>query len=225
MTRTNTRNIVALALLLVIALAPATAVFAQSTPANTTSDTTDDTRKDKLKEKRDNVSDKVRDQIKKRVVKDGVRPDDVDRIADLTFTGQTDGWTILGGTAFKSTIALSGEAYHMKGENWKIKSVGDIKVADRTAKLDLTGHARGDKIMLHGTGTLNSGEAIKLTLKGHFAPTSDKNVFAIAFTHAGIHYTETGVRVPLMQVGSVTVTPTPVPTPVPEPIPAPTTAQ
>jgi hypothetical protein len=225
MTKIITKNIGALALLFVIAIAPASIVFAQTTPAYTTTDTTDDTRKDKLKEKRDNISDKMRDQVKKRVVKDGVRPSNVDRTADLTFTGQTDGWTILGGTAFKSSIALSGEAYHVEGGNWKIKSVGDIKVADRTAKLDLAGQARGDKITLHGTGTLDSGEAIKLTLKGHFAPTTDKNVFAIAFTNAGIHYIDTGVRVPLMQVGSVTVTPTPtpVPTPVPEPIPAPIT--
>ncbi|MFY9300051.1 MAG: hypothetical protein WAO91_02520 [Candidatus Nitrosotenuis sp.] len=224
MTKTDTKNIGALALLLVIAFAPASIVFAQTTSADTTTDTTtdttDDTRKDKVKEKRENISDKIRDHVKKRVVRDGVRPSSVDRAADLTFTGQTDGWTILGGTAFKSSIALSGEANHIGGGNWKIKSVGDIVVADRTAKLDLTGNTRGDKITLHGTGTLNSGEAIRLSLKGHFAPTNDPNVFAIAFTNAGIHYVDTGVRVPLMQVGTVTVTQI-----VPEPVPAPTTAQ
>ena len=200
MTRTNTKNVEALALLLVVALAPASIAFAQ---ADTETDT-DDKRKDKIK-----------DQIKKRIVKDAIPRSNVertDRVADLTFRGQTDGWTILGGTAFKSSIALSGDAYSYGSGNWKIKSVGDITVADKTAKLDLTGHARGTTILLQGTGTLSDGQTIKLILKGHFAPTSETNVYAIAFTNAGIQYLDNGVRVPLMQVGSVLVTPT-VPTP------------
>lgn len=200
MTRTNTKNVETLALLLVVALAPSSIAFAQT--ADTETDT-DDKRKDKIK-----------DQIKKRIVKDAIPRSNVERtdIADLTFRGQTDGWTILGGTAFKSSIALSGDAYSYGGGNWKIKSVGDITVADKTAKLDLIGHARGTTILLQGTGTLSDGQTIKLILKGHFAPTSETNVYAIAFTNAGIQYLDNGVRVPLMQVGSVLVTPT-VPTP------------
>ncbi|MBM2851732.1 MAG: exported protein of unknown function [Candidatus Nitrosotenuis sp.] len=201
MTRTNTKNVETLALLLVVALAPSSIAFAQT--ADTETDT-DDKRKDKIK-----------DQIKKRIVKDAIPRSNVertDRVADLTFRGQTDGWTILGGTAFKSSIALSGDAYSYGSGNWKIKSVGDITVADKTAKLDLTGHARGTTILLQGTGTLSDGQTIKLILKGHFAPTSETNVYAIAFTNAGIQYLDNGVSVPLMQVGSVLVTPT-VPTP------------
>ena len=207
MTSTNTKNIETLALLLVVALAPASFAFAQT---DTETDT-DDKRKDKTEDHIDKRKDKIENQIKKRIIKDAIPRNDerTDRVADLTFRGQTDGWTILGGTASKSSIALSGDAYSYGNGNWKIKSVGDITVADKTAKLDLTGHARGTTILLQGTGTLSDGQTIKLILKGHFAPTSETNVYAIAFTNAGMQYLDNGVRVPLMQVGSVLVTPVP----------------
>jgi hypothetical protein len=275
MTKTNTKFTEALALLLVIALAPASVAFAQTTatePSTSTTDTTGtdttdkttDTRTDeqkrkdrlqddlkkvregiadrKLKERaadkikdrsvdkiRDANVDKIRDKVTDRVrdgVVDKVRDKRIDKAPDLTYSGKTNGWAILGGMAFPSSIGLSGEAYHQGGGNWIMTAVGDIAVADQTAKLDLKGHVRGDQITLKGTGTLNDGTAINIHLKGHYAPTSNTNEFAIAFTNSAIQYKDTGARMPLMQVGTVTITPivTPEPIPVPvEPVPVPIT--
>jgi hypothetical protein len=228
MTKFNTRFSEALALMLVVTLAPSSIAFAQTASVNaeTSTDTTVDTdntqtksktradvkaRLDAIKEKR---TDRIKDEIRTNV-RDVVS--DVDRRIDLTFHGQADGWAIVGGTAHKSSLSLAGNAHHVGGGNWKIKSEGELTVADKHAKLDLSGFARGNIIHLQGSGSLDNGEHFRITLKGHFAPTSDDNVYAIAFTNAGIHYTNNGIRVPLMLVGSVTVVDT---TPVPEPLPA-----
>lgn len=216
MTKLNTKNVETLALLLVVSLAPASIAFAQtaSVKAETRADVTvdaddsDDKRKDRVKER---IQDRVTDQIKKRVVRNA-SPIDAERGADLSFRGHADGWAIVGGKAFKSSIELGGNAHHVGGGNWKLTSEGTLAVADRHAKLDLSGHVRGNLITLQGSGALDNGEPIRVTIKGHYAPTDDRNVFAVAFTQANVHYVNSGIRVPLMQVGSVTVidtTPTP----------------
>lgn len=265
MTKINRKFSEALAILLVVALAPASIAFAQTTatePSTGTTDTTDtdttdkttdttdtdttdkttDTRTDEQKRKdklRDDLK-KIRDAIADRKTKasdrdvDKVRDANVDKIRDkvtdrvrdkvidkapeLSYRGKTSGWAILGGTAFPSSIGISGQGYNQGGGNWKITAVGDIAVADRTAKLDLTGHVRGDTISLQGTGTLSDGTAIKIHLKGHYAPTSNANEYAIAFTNSAIHYKDTGVRMPLMQVGTVMVTPIVTPVAIQEPV-------
>jgi len=218
MTKLNTKYTQALALLLVVALAPASIAFAQSSvEAETTTETANKntTNSDiKIKTKADIKAkiidaqekriDKVKDEVKTKV-RDVVSNTLADRGADLTFRGHTDGWAIVGGKAFESSIALGGDAHHVDGGNWKIMSTGELTVADRHAKLDLTGFARGNVIHLQGSGSLDNGEAIRIMLKGHFAPTDDRDVYAIAFTNANVQYMNSGLRVPLMQVGSVTI--------------------
>jgi hypothetical protein len=272
MTKTNTKFTEALALILVVAFAPASIAFAQTTATEPSTGTTDTTstdatdtttdtrtdeqkRRDKLQENikkvregiadrklksadkikdrtvdkiRDANIDKIRDKVTDRVrdgVVDKIRDKKIDRAPDLTYSGKTSGWAILGGMAFPSSIGISGEAYHQSGGNWIMTAVGDIAVADHTARLDLKGHVRGEQIALKGTGTLSDGTAINIHLKGHYAPTSNTNEFAIAFTNSAIQYKDTGARMPLMQVGTVTVTPivAPEPIPLPEQVPVPVT--
>jgi hypothetical protein len=243
MTKVNTKYSETLALLLVVALAPISVAFAQTTATEPstgttnatsdtgttgtdgTTDTTTDTiteeqkRKEKLREELKKVKDKI--VYKKKVVEklhdkadnirdkvtDRVRDRVIDRAPDVSYSGKTNGWAILGGTAFPSSIGISGQGYHQGGGNWKITAVGDLAVADRTAKIDLKGHVRGNMINLQGTGTLSDGTEFRMHLKGHYAPTGNTNEFAIAFTNSVIQYKDTGARMPLMQVGSVMVTP------------------
>ena len=149
------------------------------------------------------------------------QPVDPNRVPDLTFEGSTSGYMILGGQAWTSDIFLDGSAYHVTGQMWKVQSTGEIEVADRHAKLDLKGFARGNHLVLNGSGELDNGEKIRLFLRGHFAPTPESGIFAIAFTQAGVHNINTGERIPLMHVGSVEVFPTAdiEPVPLPEPVP------
>lgn len=206
-----------LALILVVTLAPASIAFAQTASvesetstgafvdaANTKTDAKIVTKAEinaKLAEKRmDNIRDEIKFQIR-----DVVSVNEVDRRPDLTFRGNTDGWAIIGGKAIESSIALGGDAHHLGGGNWKIKSEGELTVGDRHAKMELTGFARGNMIYLQGSGALDNGEAFRVVMRGHFAPTTEDNVYAIAFTNAGIHYSNNGIRIPLMQVGSVIV--------------------
>ncbi len=222
MTKLNTKYTQALALLLVITLAPASIAFAQSSvEAETTTENTVDANNDIKVKTRADIKARITDAQEKRInlIKDEVRTNvrDVisntlaDRGADLTFRGHTDGWAIVGGKAFESSIAFGGDAHHVGGGNWKIDSTGELTVADRHAKLDLTGFARGNVIHLQGSGSLDNGEAFRIVLRGHFAPTDDRNVYAVAFTHASIQYMNSGLRVPLMQVGSVTIIDTTLP--------------
>jgi len=215
--------------LLVAALAPASIAFAQSsTEAETTTETTENTANSDVKIKtRADVKARVSDILEKKMdlIKDEVKTRYVvsdtlaDRGTDLTFRGHTDGWAIVGGKAHMSSIAFGGDAHHIGGGNWKITSAGELTVGDRHAKLDLSGFARGNIIHLQGSGSLDNGEAFRILLRGHFAPTDDRNVYAIAFTNAHIQYMSSGLRVPLMQVGSVTIIDTILPATV-EPVPA-----
>jgi hypothetical protein len=210
MTKLNRKHAATLSLLLVVTLAPTSIAFAQ-----TTSDTEEATdTKNKRADKKDEIKTRLADKEEKRIdrIKDEVRTkvrdvktDDADRGTNLTFRGNTDGWAIIGGKATKSSLVLGGNAHHVGGGNWKITSDGDLTVADRHAKLSISGHARGNMINLQGSGTLDSGENFRVSLKGYFAPTNEKNVYAIAFTHTNVQYTNSGIRVPLMHVGSVTI--------------------
>ncbi len=149
------------------------------------------------------------------------QPINPDRIPDLKFDGNTSGYMIIGGQAWESRIALEGSAYHVTGQMWKVHSTGDIYVADIHAELEMKGFARGNNLVLNGSGELENGDKVRLFLRGHFAPTPESGVFAIAFTQAGVHNINTGERIPLMHVGSVEVFPTVdiEPVPLPEPVP------
>lgn len=230
MTKINTKYTQALTLLLVVTLAPASIAFAQSsveaeaateTTINVDTETKTKTRSDikaRLIDAQEKRTDLIKDEVRTKV-RDVVSNTLADRGADLTFRGHTDGWAIVGGKAFESSIEFGGDAHHVGGGNWKISSTGELTVGDRHAKLDLSGFARGNVIHLQGSGSLDNGDAFRIMLRGHFAPTDDRNVYAVAFTNANIQYMSSGLRVPLMQVGSVTIVDTILPATV-EPVPA-----
>lgn len=136
---------------------------------------------------------------------DETRSHEPDREPDLSFRGKTSGWTIVSGHAHESSIVLSGHAFKAGERMWKISTTGDITVGDRKAELDLKGFAAGHKIMLQGNGVLENGEEVRLTLVGHYAPTTEDGMFAVAFTYGMFHNTNTGERLTMMQVGSIHV--------------------
>ena len=226
----------ALALILVVALAPvSTAVFAQEdTAANdvpeissvdesTTDNVDDSTKRDEIKEKIQELrekraekiqefKDKVRDEYKDRLrtdVSPDVRPYDMppDRPADLTFTGDAAGWTMIGGHAINSSTSLSGEAWHIRGDVWKVHAKGTLYVGEREVDVEFKGFANGHRLTLHGTGYVGE-DPIRVFIRGHYAPTVDYGVFAIAFTQMGVQNQNTGAKFTMAQVGAVTVTPT-----------------
>lgn len=237
MTQLNRRYAETLAILMIVAVAPASIAFAQTasvdgetnTDVNTSNtDVNTQAKADvtaKLQAKLDKRIVLAQDKLDKRIDSAKVKIDErsantdvakraiVDVLSndnqrtDLSFRGQTEGWAVVGGIASKSTIDLKGEAHRADGGTWKIKATGNIMVGDRSAIVDLTGFAYGHNIHLYGTGTLASGDQVRVALHGNFAPTGETNVFAIAFSNAGVisKSLDNGIRVPLMQVGSVTV--------------------
>ncbi len=136
------------------------------------------------------------------------------------FDGNTSGWIILGGIAYQSNVHILGDATFTGEGVWDIDAEGRFEVVDRYADLKLSGFAVDDIIVLHGRGHIDTGEPVSVFLRGHFAPTHESGVFALAFTHASIYNVDQGERYPLMQTGSVNVYPVPIePMPLPEPMP------
>ncbi len=228
-----------LALILTIALAPVlTAAFAQDdtvdsdVSVSTTVDATE-TDVDEIKEKMEELrkqraekiqefKDKIRDEYKDRLrtdVSPDVRPYDIppDRQADLTFTGEATGWTMIGGYAYESSTILNGEAWHIRGDVWKIHSKGTLHVGDRTVDVEFKGFANGHRLILHGTGYVGE-DPIRVFIRGHYAPTVDYGVFAIAFNQMGVQNQNTGAKFTMAQVGEVMVTPL-TDVKIPEPLP------
>jgi hypothetical protein len=142
------------------------------------------------------------------VARDALPTDSLERMAEAKFRGETNGWAIIGGQAFESKIGISGTAVHQVHGEWKVRSEGEIAVADKHAKLELTGNAFNGHLRLHGTGTLDTGEPFRIFLRGHFAPVYDQQGdFVVAFTTAKIHTLNDGVKIPLIQDGIVHVEP------------------
>ena len=236
----------ALALILVMALAPvSTAVFAQEDTTSDVSDATsvdesttdsvgDETQRDEFKakmqelrdlraEKIQEFKDKLRDEYKDRLrtdVSPDVRPHDLppDRQPDLTFTGDAAGWTMIGKHAIKSSTILNGEAWHIRGDIWKVHAKGTLNVGERSVDVEFKGFANGHRLTLHGTGYVGE-DPIRVFIRGHYAPTVDYGVFAIAFNQMGAQNQNTGAKFTMAQVGAVTVTPTGDDVKIPEPLP------
>lgn len=164
---------------------------------------------DQLKDKRQALQDEFRPLISDISPDDIVGPIAPDREPDLTFIGNVAGWAVLGGKAYPTEMKLSGEAYHAGKGVWQLTATGEITVEGHTATLDLKGHARGNHVMLHGSGILSTNDepTIRVQLRGHYAPTANGEEFAIAFTNAVVHNSNNGHRIPLALVGSVMVFP------------------
>jgi hypothetical protein len=126
--------------------------------------------------------------------------------AQVQFRGGTNGWALIGGQAHTAEIGISGNAVRADNGVWKVTSEAEITAGDRHATLELKGKAVHGKINLHGTGTLDSGEAFRIILKGHYAPVYEEpGAFVMSFNTAQIQFMENGVRIPLIQSGIVNV--------------------
>lgn len=222
--KTDIRLFAALGILAALAIVPlSSSVFAQSNSGD--NDDSNNDNGDKRKLQKELKKEKLRE-IKnialeseiepKSKIFDETRSHEPDREPDLSFRGETSGWTIVDDLAHKSSVSLSGHVFKSGERMWKISTTGNITIGDRKAELDLKGVATGHKIMLQGNGILQNGEEVRLTLVGHYAPTTEDGVFAVAFTNGMFHNTNTGERLTMMQVGSVHVEPI-VSTPTPEP--------
>lgn len=132
-----------------------------------------------------------------------------DRQAEVKFDGITTGWAIVAGQAFDSSIVLDGYAVHQGNGVWKVKSDTKISVGDRhDIPLDLKGKAVNGKLRLHGTGTLDGGDSFRIILRGHYAPIHDQpGDFVVDWSMAKVQNMETGLRIPLVQYGTVHVGP------------------
>ena len=210
-----------------------TAVDTTETNEDETDKTVDNKSIDEIKEKIDELrkqraekiqefKDKIRDEYKDRLrtdVSPDVRPYDMspDRPADLTFTGEAAGWTIIGGYALESKTILNGEAWHIRGDVWKIHSKGTLEVANRSVDVEFKGFANGHRLTLFGTGYIGE-DPIRVFIRGHYAPTVDYGVFAIAFNQMGVQNQNTGAKFTMAQVGEVIVTPL-TDVKIPEPLP------
>ena len=175
-------------------------------------------RADRMQEFKDRMTDEYKDRVRDDISPE-IRPFDAppDRIADLRISGDAHGWTVVNGHAWKSTTSLDGQAWHIKGNIWTIHSKGTLTVADRTVDVELKGFVRGHSLTLYGTGYVGD-DPIRVFIRGHYAPTVEYGVFAIAFNQMGVHNENTGTKLKMAQVGTVIVTPTG-DKPIPEPLP------
>jgi len=133
-----------------------------------------------------------------------------DAQAEVTFTGTTDGWAIIAGQAYSSSIWLDGSAVHKGNGVWKVNSAAEISVGDRhEIPLELKGKAVNGKLRLHGTGTLgDNGDTFRIILRGHYAPIYDQpGDFVVDWSMAKVQNMETGLRIPLSQFGTIHVEP------------------
>ena len=133
-----------------------------------------------------------------------------DAQAEVIFKGSTDGWAVIAGQAYPSSIWLDGSAVHKGNGVWKVKSAAEISVGDRhDIPLDLKGKAVNGKLRLHGTGTLgDNGDTFRIILRGHYAPIYDQpGDFVVDWSMAKVQNMETGLRIPLAQFGTVHVEP------------------
>ena len=165
-------------------------------------------RADKIRDFKEKMSDQYKDRI--RDAGTDVRPYDFDpdREPDLRFDGGADGWAMIGGYAYDASTKLVGEAYHVRGSVWKVHVTegSTISIGDRTGiPVELTGTAHGHRLMLHGTAEISEGVHVKIALRGHYAATQTEGVFALSLDALGYHTDSNNGRIPLAQVGQVSV--------------------
>jgi len=193
----------ALAIIMVIAIAPSSGAFAQTYVA---SDEVND--KQIYKEERKQLFDSLKDQrndIKAQIqeFKDQ-RPTDrniPDVEPTLGFNGTTSGWAEIGGKAYPITLSFDGEAGQVGERGWKLSGTGTAQVGERTVTFDLNGFAKKNHIGIKGVSQDN--ESVVIHLRGHFAPIAgDDGSYALAFKGAAKN-TESDVKIPLVLVGQV----------------------
>ncbi|MGI0083021.1 MAG: hypothetical protein ACREAG_06960 [Nitrosopumilaceae archaeon] len=213
----NAKLLIALGMLFVLAMSSLAVASAQtSNTASTNANVSDN------EERKDKVSDKAKDRVEKirtEIVdkeerqleekRDTDRHDERNLRPTIAFDGKTEGWAVIGGTAYESTISLhDGKAAKVGEHLWRVTANGTISVGDRIFDVDLKGKVQGTKrhdsaiIQLHGK-VMFEGEEHRVALSGYLAPTNVENTYALAFTKVGFK----GEDYHFLQVGHLTVTP------------------
>lgn len=201
-----------LSIIMAVAIAPISGAFAQTDAENSDIQTDKEQRKayaKEIKEQRQLLKDQLKDLNDQRKNRLGDTFDE--RIQDVEFTlsvnGVTSGWAVVDGKAFPAEFILDANAGHAEKRGMIITGTGTIFIGDREITFDLKGFAKNNRVNMNGVS--QDDDSIKIHLKGHFAPIADSDdSYALAFTRAAITAESSDVKVPLVLVGDVTVTPT-----------------
>ena len=201
-----------LSIIMAVAIAPVSGAFAQTDAENSDIQTDKEQRKayaKEIKEQRQLLKDQLKDLNDQRKNRLGDTFDE--RIQDVEFTlsvnGVTSGWAVVDGKAFPAEFILDANAGYAEKRGMIITGTGTIFIGDREITLDLKGFAKNNRV--HMNGVSQDDDSIKIHLKGHFVPIADSDdSYALAFTRAAIIAESSDVKVPLVLVGDVTVTPT-----------------
>lgn len=198
----------ALAIIMTVAIAPASRAFAQS---NTASDGVNDKQNykderkqffDSIKEQRKDLKDQIKDFKEQR--KD--KTFDSERIYDveptLKFDGITSGWAVVGGKAYPATFSLEGKAGQVSERGWQLSGIGTVEIEKRMITFELKGFTKNNHVNIKGIS--QTDESIVIHLRGTFASMAESdNSFALAFTRATIVDQNSDVKVPLVLTGEV----------------------
>jgi len=122
---------------------------------------------------------------------------------EVEFSGKTEGWAIIGVHAVKSEIEIEGTAAREDGI-WHVDANGTLEVGDREVDFVLKGRANNGHLRLHGTGALDDTQ-LRIVLVGNYAPIHIEGEYTLGFKGAYVKFSQGGFRIPLMQVGTVTV--------------------
>lgn len=193
----------AFAIIMSIAIAPSTGVFAQTDVA--TDEVSD---KQIYKEEKKQLIDSFKEQ--RNDIKTQIKEFRDSRPTDhnlpeveptLEFNGITSGWAEIGGKAYPITLSLDGKAGQVGERGWNLSGTGIAQVGERTVAFDLNGFAKKNHIAIKGVSADN--ESIVIHLRGHFAPIAgDDGSYALAFKGA-IANTASDIKVPFVLVGDV----------------------
>lgn len=195
-----------------VAIAPSSGAFAQS-DINTDAETTDKQIykeeqkqiRDQVKEQRQNIKSQLNDLRDLRNDLQTNSPE-TDVVPSLTFSGKVTGWAVIGGKAVPATFDLSGEAGKTGQRGLKITGTATADIGDRNVTFDLQGFARGNHVSLKGT--TSEFDSVVIQINGYFAPINGKDdSFALAFHRSAIINEQANVRIPLVLVGQIDITP------------------
>ncbi len=115
-------------------------------------------------------------------------PDEIRKI--LLFYGETNGLAYVKSKAYNAGIVLF-DGKVIKGErDEKLSSQGTIK-GGKTLESDLSNHAHGSQLILHGNAS-NNDLIYRIVLSGKITQTKNEDSFVIAFIHAGLKNPEMG---------------------------------
>ena len=207
----NAKLFSALAIVMAIAIAPASGAFAQSDVAaeNSKNQIDKEERKaffDGIKDQRNALRDQIKDfNDQKRDRLTDSQHDRPNVEPTLMFDGHTSGWGVVNGEAYSTEFTLEGKA-GQTDRGWKTSGTGTVFIGEREITFDLKGFAKNNHVSMKGVSQDNDNVVIHL--RGHFTPVVEsENSFALAFTRAAITVQDSDVKVPLVLVGEVAVKP------------------